>query len=144
MRKILLPAVTATSVMTLFSYLIAEEEKKNFSESKLLAKIEKKQLHIPKQFALAAGWTTHYSIGVLMALLFELYKKDVSRKNALYHTMTFGILGGALSLAAWKQLFKMLPRRQRNFYKKFYTQLFIAHLIFAAVLTATQKAMKSY
>jgi hypothetical protein len=143
-QKILLPSITATSLMTLFSHLIAEEEKKNFSESKLLGKIEKKQLHVPKQFAIPAGWATHYTIGVMMTLLFETYKLCINKKPAVYHTTIFGVFAGVLSIGAWSQLLKMLPKRSGNYYKKFYMQLFFAHLIFAATLTAAQKATKHF
>jgi hypothetical protein len=143
-QKIILPSITATSIMTLFSYLIAEEEKKNFSESKLLGKIEKKQLHIPKQFALSAGWATHYTVGVMMTLLFEMYKLCVNKKPAVYHTIMYGTFAGLLAIGAWSRLLKMLPQRSGNYYKKFYLQLFFAHLIFAASLTAAQKATKHF
>jgi len=143
-QKIILPSITATSIMTLFSHFIAEEEKKNFNESKLLGKIEKKQLHVPKQFALPAGWATHYAIGVTMTLLFEMYKLCINKKPAVYHTAIFGTLSGLLSIGAWSQLLKMLPKRTGNYYKKFYMQLFFAHLIFAATLTAAQKATKHF
>jgi hypothetical protein len=143
-QKILLPSITATSLMTLFSHFIAAEEKKNFSEAKLLGKIEKKQLHIPKRFAISAGWTTHYTVGVMMTLLFEMYKLYVNKKPAAYHTMIYGAFAGLLAIGAWSQLLKMLPRRSGNYYKKFYMQLIFAHVIFAAALTAAQKATRKF
>ena len=141
-QKTLLPAITATSLMTLFSYLIAEYEKKNFSEAELLSKIEKNQFHLPETIALPAGWTTHYAVGVLMTLLFETYKLIFKKKPAFYDTVIFGTFAGLLAIVSWKQLFKMLPKRQHNFYRKFYIQLFVAHLIFAATVTTLQKQQK--
>ena len=130
--------------MTLFSYLIAAYEKKNFSEGKLLAKIESKQFDLPEPLALPAGWATHYTVGCLMTILFEMYKLCFKKQPALPHTIIFGIFGGLLAIVSWKQLFKMLPKKQYNFYKKFYIQLFVAHIIFAGTLTSTQKALKKY
>jgi len=46
-------------------------------------------------------------------------------------------LVGLLAIVSWKQVFSMLPKKQHSFYKKFYRQLFIAHLIFAGTVTAT-------
>ena len=143
-QKILLPAFAATSVMTAFSYLIAELEKKNFSESELLAKIEKKQLHLSKQLALPAGWATHYTVGIVMTLLFEIYKKYFNAKPVFYHTIIYGTFAGLLAITAWKLLFTMRPQRSYNFYKKFFMQLFVAHLVFAGVITATQKLIQEY
>lgn len=143
-QKILLPAFAATSVMTAFSYLIAELEKKNFSESELLAKIEKKQLRLPKQLALPAGWATHYAVGIVMTLLFEFYKKYFNKKPAFYHTIIYGTLGGFVAIAAWKILFTMLQQRSADFYRKFYIQLFLVHLIFAGTITISQKAIRKF
>lgn len=143
-QKILLPAITATSVMTLFSYIIAEKENENFSESELLGKIEKKQLNLPKQIALPAGWVTHYAIGISMTTLFEIYKLVFRKKTAFNQTIIFGTLAGLLAIVSWKQLLKTLPKRQDNFYRQFFIQLFIAHLIFAGTITATQKAMREF
>ncbi|MBV9962717.1 MAG: hypothetical protein JO072_10755 [Parafilimonas sp.] len=143
-KKVVLPSIAATSLMTLCSYVIAEQEKKNFSEPKLLAKIERRQLDVPKQMQLPAGWATHYGVGIIIATLFELYKNYFGAKPAFRHSIIFGISAGLLSIAAWQQLLKMLPQKQRSFYRKFYTQLFFAHLIFAGALTSTQKVMKRY
>jgi hypothetical protein len=137
-QKIILPAITATSVMTVFSYLIAHYEKKNFSESELLGKIEKKQLRLLKQLELPAGWATHYAVGVIMSLMFELYKNNFRTKSTLQQIIIFGTFGGLLGMSAWKLLFKMLPERSYKFYKKFYSQLFVAHLIFAAAVIGVQ------
>ena len=140
-QKIILPAITATSVMTMFSYLVAHLEKKNFSESELLGKIEKKQLSLPKQLELPAGWTTHYAVGIIMTLMFELYKKNFHTKSTFQQTIIFGTFGGLLGMSAWKLLFKMLPQRSYKFYKRFYSQLFVVHLIFAAAVIGTQNIL---
>src|ERR1700709_1901502 len=126
-KKVLLPSVVATSIMTLFSYLIADIENKNFSEPELLAKIEKKKLAASKQFALPAGWITHYMVGVLMTLFFDITWQQFKIKSAFHRGITSG-LGGLIAMGSWRILFTALPKRSNNFYKKFYTQLFIAHI----------------
>ena len=141
-KKILLPSVAATSFMTLFSYLIANTEKKNFSEPELLAKIEKKKLAASKQFALPAGWITHYMVGVLMTLFFDITWQQFKVRSTLHRGITSGVLSGLMAIGAWRLLFAALPKRSANFYKKFYTQLFIAHIIFSLTATAVQKATK--
>jgi hypothetical protein len=144
MKKIIVPAFTGTTIMTLCSYLAAEYKNKNFSEAELLAEIESEKLLLSDQVALPAGWASHYTIGVMMTLLFEMYKNVSGTKPSFYQTLYFGILIGLLSIGSWKKLFKaLLPRRPR-FYRQFFIQLFIVHLIFAATVTATQKAINSY
>jgi hypothetical protein len=141
-KKVLLPSVTATSLMTLFSYLIAETENKNFSEPELLAKIEKKKLDVSKQFALPAGWLTHYSIGILMTLFFDVTWQQSKIKSTFHRGIASGVLGGLMAIGSWRLLFAALPKRSAKFYKKFYVQLFFAHIIFSLTTTAVQKATK--
>ena len=140
-KKVLLPSVVATSLMTLFSYLIAEKEKKNFSEPELLAKIEKKKLGgLSKQYALPAGWITHYIVGLVMTEFFYITWQQLSIKSSLKRGMVSSLFGGTIAICAWRLLFTMLPKRSHNFYKKFYTQLFIAHIVFAFTVIANRKA----
>ena len=142
-KKILLPSAVATSLMTLFSYLIAEKENKNFSEPELLATIEKKKLPASlKQLALPGGWLTHYSVGVLMALFFDVTWQQFNIKSTLNRSIVAGTLGGLVAIGSWRLLFTSLPRHSKNYYKKFYAQLFIAHIVFALAQTATQKQTK--
>jgi hypothetical protein len=144
MKKIIVPAFTGTTIMTFCSYLAAEYKNKNFSEAELLAEIESEKLLLSDKVALPAGWASHYAIGVMMTLLFEMYKNISRTKPSFYKTLYFGILIGLLSIGSWKKLFKALPSRRPRFYRQFFIQLFIVHLIFAATVTATQKAINSY
>jgi hypothetical protein len=143
-KKIIVPAFTGTTIMTLCSYLASEYKKKNFSETELLAKIESEKLLLSDKVALPAGWASHYTIGVFMTLLFEVYKSIFKAKPSFYQTLYFGIFIGLLSIGSWKILFKALPVRRPRFYRQFFMQLFIVHLIFAFAVTATQKAVKNY
>ena len=139
-KKVLLPSVVATSLMTLFSYLITEGEKKNFSEPELLAKIEKKKLFgLSKQYALPAGWATHYIVGIIMTAFFNLTWQQLNINSRFKRAVVSSLLGGAIAICAWRLLFTMLPKRSYNFHKKFYTQLFIAHIVFAFTVIAAQK-----
>ncbi len=144
-RKVLLPAIAGTSVMTLFSYLISALEKKNFSEPQLLAAIEKQ--FIPpalRKLSLPAGWLSHYSIGVLMTLAFDCMWHILNIKAPAKKGLTAGISGGLIAVISWKLLFTKLPCRSHNYYKQFYLQLYVAHFIFALVIAATQFATDKY
>src|SRR5436189_264871 len=99
--KIFIPAIVATTTMTLFSYLASQKEKRNFSEPELLASFEKKQLpRNVKQVALPAGWITHYSVGVLMTILFNIISKP--SKSVLQRSAITGGTGGLFAMAAWE------------------------------------------
>lgn len=139
MNKILLPAIIGTSVMTLFSHIIADVENKNFSEPELLAQIHQKILpQITKELALPLGWITHYSVGVMFTILFYLIRKNPGIKPAIKSSISLGILSGLASIVVWKVLLKALPKRSHKFYNRFYTQLFAAHLIFAIAVIQIQ------
>ncbi|HEY0067349.1 MAG TPA: hypothetical protein VGB46_08300 [Flavisolibacter sp.] len=63
--------LAATSLMTLFSYLVSEYRRKNFREPELLGDmvqpaVEKKELAQP------AGWGIHYGFGLTWALVHRL------------------------------------------------------------------------
>ena len=141
-KNILLPAIAGTSLMTVFSYVIAELEDKNFSEPELLAHIEKRLLKAPKKIALPAGWVTHYGVGVIITLFFYLVRQNTNLKPVFKGSFALGALGGLSAIMAWKLALKVLPRRSDNFYKKFYSQLFVAHFVFAATVILTEKAIK--
>lgn len=142
LRNILLPSVVATSLMTLFSYLASNYKRKNFREPNLLGKIEKKQMQVPEPLAQPAGWATHYAVGVVMMLLYELYKKAAPGQKPAVKTIGFGSIAGLGAIIAWKLLFKALPARSWRYHKQFYQQIFVAHLIYALVAAASQKAIK--
>lgn len=141
-KKILLPAIAGTSLMTVFSYVIAALEDKNFSEPELLAHIEKRLLKAPKKIALPAGWVTHYGVGVIITLFFYLVRQNRNLKPAFKSSFVLGAVGGLSAIIAWKLALKTLPRRSDSFYKKFYNQLFVAHFVFAATIILTEKAIK--
>ncbi len=139
-KNILLPSIVATSVMTLFSYLIARSAKSNFSEPALLAKIERKKLDISKPFSLPAAWATHYSVGILMVLLFNIIWRTFNIKQINQRILISSLLGGGIAIVSWRFLFTMLTRRSSSYYRKFYTQLFVAHVIFAIAVAVIQQA----
>lgn len=142
MDKILLPAIAGTSLMTLFSHIIADVENKNFSEPELLAQIHQKILpQLTKELALPAGWITHYSIGVIFSALYYIILKNPNLKSAIKNSFLLGSLSGLVAIAAWKILLKALPKRSDRFYNRFYAQLFAAHLVFAFTVIRIQKSI---
>src|SRR5436190_16773069 len=104
-KKVLLPAITATSLMTLFSYIIAELEAKNFSEPELLARIEKKALpQTAEKLGLPAGWVTHYSVGVIMTLMIILMQQNTHERSVFKGGLIPGGLSGLVAIISWKLL----------------------------------------
>ena len=140
--ELLIPSISGTSLMTLFSYIISGKEGKNFSEPELLAALEKDMLPaIAKPAAKPAGWTTHYAIGVLFTYLYQRAGKSSGSKPTVAKGLLFGAVSGLAGILMWKGMFALHPAPPRTHYAKFYRQLFIAHLVFGATVAVTGKAM---
>jgi hypothetical protein len=142
-KPILLPAVAATSLMTISSYIVSHIASKNFSEPELLGRIEKRLLQVSKKAALPAGWLTHYSVGVALTCMYSILRnKNINNSSTLKNGLAFGALSGISAIIAWKLALKLLPKRADGFYNKYYAQLFLVHFVFAFGVVMTQKALR--
>ncbi|MCF2488596.1 hypothetical protein [Dyadobacter sp. CY347] len=134
--KTLLAAATATSAMTLFSYIASHKEDENFSEPALLATLLERSLDIKKEASPPLGWITHYLIGagfgVGYKLLLKLGKIPASPQNGLL----YGAFGGAVGILWWKTMLENHPNPPKTHRKGYYTQLMIAHMIFGLTMSA--------
>lgn len=133
---VLLPALMGTNAMTIFSYLLSELAKENFSEPRHLSVMLKRLAPgIPKKWEHVAGWGAHYAVGVLFAAVYvELWKSGRLHPN-LITGATFGLLSGAIAVLVWKATFKAHPLPPWISYRKFYLQLLPAHVVFAVTAT---------
>jgi hypothetical protein len=142
-KPILLPAVAATSLMTISSYIFSHIASKNFSEPELLGRIEKRLLPVSKKAALPAGWLTHYCVGVALTCMYSvLSNKNINSSSTLKNGLAFGALSGISAIIAWKLALQLLPKRSQRFYTKYYAQLFLVHFVFAFGVVLIQKAQK--
>lgn len=130
-KKILLASFTGTTAMTVFSYVLAGKESKQFKEPVLLnnllnnstffASVDKKS---------PAGWLLHYSIGTFFAtgshIIWKLTKSNPSLKNSSLLGFTYGIMG----ITGWHLLFLLHSNPPSIDLKKYYLQLLAAHVIF--------------
>lgn len=141
-NKIILPAITGTSLMTLFSYLASMLEKKNFSEPELLAALEKPALPGElKKLDLPAGWATHYSTGILFTLLYEYILRKTNSKPTLANGIALGGISGIAGIFIWKLSFKAHPAPPRTDYRKYYRQLLLAHFVFGISVALLRRKM---
>lgn len=142
-NKIILSGLTATSLMTLFSYLVSGSEEKNFKEPELLAALEKKALpEEAKEFAAVAGWATHYTIGIFWAGVYKYLWQKTRIEPTVKSGLVLGGLSGLTGVLIWKATFNIHPNPPRIDFKKFYIQLLIAHLIFGLAVTITARDSK--
>ncbi|MCE7042861.1 hypothetical protein [Dyadobacter sp. CY312] len=142
-RNTLISAVTATSTMTLFSYIVSKKEGENFKEPKLLGDFVKKSFNTSEKASKSLGWGLHFLTGVGFAgaykVLLSLGKKRSTVKNGLL----YGLLAGGAGVVTWSLLFKNHHNPPKTHRTGFYTQLVIAHVIFGLTLSAFKGEKKS-
>jgi hypothetical protein len=137
-RKTLISGLAGTTLMTLFSYAISETKKRNFKEPDLLGGLLQNKLE-SKKLALPAGWSTHYTMGILWAFVFEFLFEKARLKRDLKNGIILGGLSGVTGIIAWRMAFKMHPNPPRIDANGFYKQLLIAHIVYSIVLTKSSK-----
>ena len=136
--KVFINSIASTTVMTLFSHIIAEMEKENFSEPLLLSNLIHRA--VPQgnsEIVRTAGWAGHYTVGFTFAAAYEYCLFALKKKPSFINSTVAGIIGGLAGIAWWKTVFKTHPSPPALNYRKFYTQLFFAHVIFSWVNAVT-------
>lgn len=131
-KDVLVSAITGTTFMTAFSYLVSELDDKNFSEPERLGQLAKRLLPIlNKEEKLITGWAAHYLVGLLFALTYVELWTQGKVKPTLGQTLLLGGVSGILAVAIWKTIFKLHPLPPSLSFNKYYLQLIPAHVVFA-------------
>jgi riboflavin transporter FmnP len=134
MQQILILAAgfAATSLMTVFSYLVANWRKSQFREPELLnmllSRASLTSLKIPKNHI--AGWLIHFAIGFLFVLIFDLIWRYSELEVSLLSGAGLGFIAGIIGIIGWNVFFKLNSNPPQIDFKDFYIQLLIAHVIF--------------
>jgi len=142
-EDIILPGITGTTFMTIFSQVVGEIEDENFSEPDLLAQLyHRLQPGKTEANAKTAGWVGHYAVGTMFSAAFNALWVNKLVKASGKNGVWLGAVSGALAIAVWKNTFKMHPLPPGINFKKYYTQLFFAHIVFALFATAAYQQIK--
>lgn len=142
-EDIIIPGIAGTTFMTLFSKAAGEIADENFSEPDLLRKLYQRLAPAePKPIAKVVGWLGHYAVGLMFSAVYnKLWDKKLVRasgKNSIW----LGALSGALAIGVWKTTFTAHPAPPGIDFKKYYTQLFFAHIVFAMFATFAYQQIK--
>lgn len=138
LNKLIITSVAGTTFMTLFSHIVSELEDENFSEPRLLGRLANRLMpNISKQASILLGWAAHYTVGSMFAAPYQFYLSKQNKKPTLINSLAAGAAGGVAGIAMWKATFAAHPAPPAITYRKFYTQLFFAHMVFGAVTGAT-------
>lgn len=135
---ILAAGFAATSLMTAFSYLVANWRKSQFREPELLniliSRASFTSLKIPKNHF--TGWAIHYTIGCLFVLIFNLIWRYSGLQVSLLSGAGFGFIAGIFGITGWIVFFKLNSNPPEIDFRNFYIQLLIAHIIFGITAAA--------
>ena len=142
-EEIIIPGIAGTTLMTLFSKAAGEIANENFSEPDLLSKLYHRLAPAePKPVAKLVGWLGHYAVGALFSTVYnKLWDKKLvkaSGKNSIW----LGAVSGAFAIGVWKSTFSMHPAPPGIDFKKYYAQLFFAHIVFAMFATLAYQQIK--
>lgn len=142
--KVTSSAVTGTTCMTLFSYIVSETQEEKFKEPQLLAQLLGRLVpEINKQMSLVAGWSIHYSVGLAFAILYAKKWRAQEHKATIKSGLILGGFSGLLAVMVWRSVFKLHPAPPRISFKKFYGHILLAHFIFGAFASAGYNMIRS-
>lgn len=135
--------ITATSLMTLFSYMISNSFRELYKEPVLLEFLMSAfDFKLSDRQKTAAAWALHYLIGLHFAVLYFLpvWMETNWYEISLTSGAIFGCIIGVIGIIVWEILFKISPQHPPVKEEGYYVQLFVAHLIFG-LTTATVKLL---
>lgn len=142
-EDIILPGIAGTTFMTIFSHVLGEIEDEDFSEPHLLAKLyHRLQPGKSQTNAKTAGWMGHYVVGTLFSAAYNVLWTNKLVKASGKNGVWVGAISGVLAVAVWKTTFKTHPAPPGIHFKKYYVQLFFAHIVFALFATAAYQQLK--
>lgn len=125
-----LTALAATTMMTIFSYVLSYIVKVNFKEPEHLSVMLKR---IPIH-DMVAGWAVHYFVGLLFVVAYFLMWKNGIEANT-GSGLVIGAISGLIAVLVWHLTLKLHPYPPRIHRIPFYIQLVPAHIVFAIAAT---------
>lgn len=135
-EKLIIPGLTATTAMTGYSYLAAKYEQQAIQLPKVLGLLLKDVL--PGRYQdqhQAAGWLTHYAIGIGWAGVCRYAYGKLRSRSVSKDMLVIGFTSGITAITVWKLMFKLHPKPPHTPMPALMRHLFIAHIIYGAVLT---------
>ena len=136
-------AVTGTTVMTLFSYLVAEIQNEKFREPELLATLLRRVVpELDRKYGKIAGWKIHYAVGLVFAIIYARLWERTKIKPTAKSGLVLGAISGLPAIAVWRLTFLLHPSPPKIHFRRFYGHLFLAHLVFGTFAAIGYKIVK--
>ena len=129
--------IAATTVMSLYSYVLSAVKQEQFREPEVLAAlIVRLSPHLKRSRVRALAWGVHYAVGVFFAAIYHsLWRQQGTRPR-----FTGGLLAGGITgigaIAVWRAVIAVHPCPPRLRYRAYYGQLLPAHVLFGIAAAA--------
>jgi hypothetical protein len=133
-----LGTLVATTLMTIFSYVIGRLRNRQFTEPVLLN-------HMLYSFRILredqveknlTGWIIHYFIGLLFLIAYYLIWSESRIDPTLRTAFMLGCVSGLVGIVGWSIMFRIRSAPPNIKVSEYFAQLFVAHIIFALTATA--------
>lgn len=136
--QVVIVSIVATSVMTLFSYVISASFGELYKEPVLLTYVLGKiNLELSLKTKKKLAWLLHYIIGVIFVLIYHFLWIKAILSLSIANGFLLGTASGIIGIIGWLLIFKITDYKPKIDFKGYYLQLFFAHIIFTLVATAT-------
>lgn len=132
LSQILIVTIAATSLMTLFSYVVSAGARELYKEPVLLTYIlSSLKIEVSPQVKTFLAWLLHYLIGLFFVLIYHYLWSHEIVEMSWPAAFVLGALSGITGILGWILMFKIVPQKPNIDFKGYYVQLFFAHIIFA-------------
>lgn len=143
-KETIVAGVAATSIMTGFSYAVSALAHENFKEPRLLSLFIKRFTAVRHPLLHFSGWPVHYALGLVWAGVYTLCIRRNQKEASAEKALAFGLFSGATGVMIWRVMFRKHPHPPQTAHGKFYSQLFLAHILFALSLEKTLSVLKQH
>lgn len=131
LSQILLATLAATSLMTLFSYIVSASARELYKEPVLLTYIlSALKMEVSPQTKTFLAWLLHYIIGLAFVVAYHFLWVYEIVEMSWPSAFVLGALSGVIGILGWMLMFEMVPKKPNIDFKGYYVQLFFAHIVF--------------
>ncbi|HMV11187.1 MAG TPA: hypothetical protein PK325_17820 [Cyclobacteriaceae bacterium] len=130
--KVFIAKVTATVLMTIFTYGVSFFRKKDFKEPEIINHLLRpiKFLKIKNEKWFLGGWALHFFFGVMFVTAYHFIWENNYYGSTFLSACELGAATGIFWLITWTLIFKYHPSPPKINLKEFYIPIFLSHVVF--------------
>lgn len=138
--QIVISCIAATSLMTLFSYVVSASARELYKEPVLLTYILTMfGMEVSSGLKIILAWILHYLIGLAFVVAYHYLWVYNVLEISLPVAFLLGSISGIIGILGWVMMFAVTPKKPNIDFKGYYLQLFVAHVIFGIVAFSVYK-----